>query len=379
MFKVLLLCDYSRTPERRLLQGLFNYANEQGGWDFIPVPFFSWNNTRKSNEIIELAKSMNVDAIFGRWEKINLRAVKKLGIPVITWISGKIYPSLPMLIGEYQNFGKMAAQFFLRQHYTSFAFLGYKSIFWSEERMKGFFCALPDDNYHQSFLRIEKSHQDWNGVRKWLESLKKPAALMVAHDILAVPLIRICKELGLDIPEDIAIIGVDNDEFLCTLSSPALTSIDLNFEKQGYELGRVLWKMHTEERVWPARIPLEPLELVERSSTKPFNIANRYTLRIVKKMDEEYAKPYSLDYYLADIPLSRRSIEKKFKAELGPETPLSYLTKHRIHHLCRLLSTTDMPISEAAEKSGFIDIPNLSRLFKKHTGMSPSAYRKKKH
>lgn len=379
MFKVLLLCDYSRTPERRLLQGLFKYADEQGGWDFIPFPFFSWNNNRKSDEIIELAKSMKVDAIFGRWEKINLRAVKELGIPVITWVSGKIYPSLPMLIGEYQTFGKMAAQFFLRQHYTSYAFLGYKNIFWSEERMKGFFGALPDDNYHQSFLRIEKSHQDWNSVRKWLESLKKPTALMVAHDILAVPLIRLCKETGCNIPEDIAVISVDNDEFLCTLSSPALTSIDLNFEKQGYELGRVLWEMHTEGRIWPARIPLEPLELVERSSTRSFNISNRYVRLIVKKMDEEFSKPYSLDYFLADIPLSRRSIEKSFKADMGPETLLSYLTKLRIHHLCRLLTLTDLSISEAAEKSGFIDIPNLSRLFKKYTGTSPSAYRKKQH
>ena len=94
----------------------------------------------------------------------------------------------------------------------------------------------------------------------------------------------------------IAVIGVDNDEFLCTLSSPALTSI-----------------------------------------------------------------------------------EQYFKAELAPDTPLSYLTKLRINHLRRLLDSTDLPISEAAEKSGFVDIPNLSRIFKKHTGMSPSAYRKKRN
>ena len=379
--KVLLLCDYLRTPDRRLLVGLFNYANELGGWDFVfnPVPIFSSNNRRKSEEIIELAKSMKVDAIFGRWEKFDQNAVKKLGIPVIIWISGKIYPTLPKLIGEYRNFGKMAAQFFLRQHYTSYAFLGYKKVLWSEERMKGFFDALPDEHYHRSFLRVEKNHQDWNSVRKWLESLKKPTAMMVANDALGMQLIQTCKEIGLNVPDDIAIIGVDNDEFLCTLYSPALTSIDPNFEKQGYELGQVIWKMHSEGRIWPARILLEPIGLVERSSTKPFNIADRYISQIVKKMDEEYTKPNSLDYYLANIPLSRRAIEKNFKAALAPDTPLSYLTKLRIKHLCWLLDSTDLSISEAAEKSGFVDIPNLSRIFKKHTGMSPSAYRKKRN
>ena len=137
--------------------------------------------------------------------------------------------------------------------------------------------------------------------------------------------------------------------------------------------------MHSEGRIWPARIPLEPLELVERFSTKPFNIANRYIRQIIKKMSDEYTKPYSLEYFLADIPLSRRSIEQYFKAELAPDTPLSYLTKLRIKHLCLLLDSTDLPISEAAEKSGFVDISNLSRIFKKHTGMSPSAYRKKRN
>ncbi|MBO7510194.1 MAG: substrate-binding domain-containing protein [Bacteroidales bacterium] len=91
----------------------------------------------------------------------------------------------------------MAAQFFLRQHYTSYAFLGYKNVVWSEERMKGFFDALPDEHYHRSFLRVEKNHQDWNSVRKWLESLKKPTVMMVANDALGIPLIQTCKEIGL--------------------------------------------------------------------------------------------------------------------------------------------------------------------------------------
>ncbi len=376
MFKLLLLCDYSREPERRLMRGLFEYASQWGGWEYHTLPYFDWKEAPNSLDILETAKALKVDAIFGRWENVNYRLLQKLGIPVIVWGSPDRHPDLPVLCGDYRKIGSMGARFFLQQHYGSYAFLGYDNIYWSRERELGFLEEIKNHSHSFTSLHINRKNQNRQVIKEWLSSLNKPCGLMVAHDELAVSVISICKGIGISIPEDLAIIGVDNDDFLCNITFPKISSIDLDFEKQGYELGRLLWEMYSQKRIWPAQIPLEPIRLVSRGTTVSHTTSDPYILQLIEAMESRYTQPLSLADFLSEIPLCRRSIEKRFHAEMVSTTMLTYLTCLRIEHLCRLLSSTDIPINEAAEKSGFVDIGNLSRVFKKYKGMTPAEYRK---
>ena len=135
--------------------------------------------------------------------------------------------------------------------------------------------------------------------------------------------------------------------------------------------------MVAERRTWPARIPVEAIGVVERMSTNRKIISDPYIREIVDFISRNYTQDIDIAKLTSFIPLSRRAIEMKFKKEMHPYTISSYIMKLRIDHFCSLLETSELPISTAAYRSGFIDNSNFSTLFKKYKGMTPTEYRKK--
>ncbi len=376
MFKLVLLCDYSREPERRLLRGLSDFANTLGGWNYFQISGNLYKNPERTQEVADRIRSLKANAVFGRWEGINRSLADSLGIPVVLRTGAKEYPDFPMLSGEYREIGRMAARFFLRQHYDHFAVFGYKRMIWSRERFEGFESILDGKEASLDFLETEPGNPDEQIIKKWLQDLPKPVALFAVNDVLALKAAELCLECGIPIPEDVALLGVDNDEFTCNIATPKISSIHLDFEKQGYELGRAIWRMHQEGEMQLVRIKVHPVEVRERESTKRHNIRDPYIRQIVEHMDEDYTSPLSVEDFIRDIPLSRRAIEMRFKKEMAPQTLLSYLLGLRIGHMCKLLETTDLPVNLAAERSGFDDALNVGRTFKRYTGKSPIAWKK---
>ena len=347
MFKLVLLCDYSREPERRLLRGLSDFANTLGGWGYFQISGNLYKDAARCKEVAQRAKDIGANAVFGRWDGIDHSLASSLGIPIVLRTVDNDYPDLPMLSGEYREIGRMAARFFLRQHYEHFAVFGYKGLIWSQDRLQGFREEL-GANGNLYTMETELGTPDEGSIKTWLQSLPKMTGLFAVNDVLALKVAELCLEIGIDIPGEIALLGVDNDEFLCNIASPKISSIHLDFERQGYELGEAIWRMHREGAMQPVRIKVHPVEIREREST------------------------------LRDIPLSRRAIEMRFKKEMAPDTLLSYLLRLRIQAMCKLLETTDLPVNIAAEKAGFDDTLNVGRTFKRYTGKSPVAWRKEK-
>ena len=378
MFKLILLCDYTREPERRLLRGLSDYANSKGGWTYFQIPPGIYNDPDRSMEIVERARDIDADAIFGRWNGINESIAEQLGIPVVLRSGSVDYPYLPMLSGDYAEIGRMAAEYYYKHHYYNYAFLGYSGLTWSDERKEGFKGFLEKRSMTVHCFVTEHSNSGRNpGIKHWLQDLPKPVALFAANDVLANAIAETCQEAGIDVPREIAILGADNDDFLCNIACPTISSINLDFERQGRELGAAIYKMRQEGKVSPIRIVLHPIDVRERESTVRYNIQDPYVRQIIDYIDINYTSAISIKDIICDIPLSRRALEMRFKKEMAPETILSYLFGLRVKDMCHYLSTTDMPVSLAAEKSGFTDIFNVGRTFKRFTGMSPAQYRKK--
>ena len=376
MFRLMLLCDYTREPERRLLKGLSDFAATTGGWAYFQIPPQIYTHPERRYEISAKARELGADAIFGRWAGVDGEIARELGIPIVLRTGSTDYPDFPMLGGEYHDIGRLAADFFLSRHFIHYAFFGYKDLIWSTERAEGFCDRLREADFDAEVFETELGgdHDDTD-IKAWLRSLPHPVALFAANDVLALHIAEICQELGILIPDELSLLGVDNDEFLCNIAYPPISSIHLNFEKQGYQLGQTLYEMRQQKRVWPARILVEPLHVQERKSTLRHNISDPYIRAIVDKIDRLYLTNISLAEITADIPLGRRSIELKFKQAMAPYTMLSYLTGLRIDHMCHLLRTTDLPVSLAAEKSGFDDPLNVGRTFKRYKGVSPVQYR----
>ncbi len=377
MIKILLLTDYSQESERRFLNGFVKYTDTQGGCIFYPMSHLVSDKKDNSQEIISFARKFKVDAILGRWPNIDTAEAKKLGIPIFLRTYKEEYSDFPMLTGHYKEFGVYAANYFIKQNFDNYAFIGLDGILWSEDRLEG---------YSEQIRRVLKKevsryeaadfHAEAASISQWLHALPKPTAMLACNDYVARQVTELCLLENIRIPEDISLLGVDNDEFMCNISSPTLSSIKLNFEKHGFELAKILFKMVREGQTWPARIPVEAVGVVERMSTKPKVISDPYIREIVEFITHNYRSDIDIRKLISFIPLSRRAIEIKFKKEMHPYTITSFITKLRLEHFCHLLESSDMPISEAAEKSGFIDTTNFSTIFRKNKGMTPSEYRR---
>lgn len=378
MIKILLLTDYSQESERRFLNGFVKYADTQGGCIFYPMSHLISQTKDNSKEIIKIARKFKVDAILGLWHNINVEEAKKLQIPIFLRTYKKIYSDFPMLTGHYKEFGAFAADFFIKQNFSNYAFIGMKDILWSLSRYEGYseqIAAIKKTVTHR--YEVEDFQNEIAGINKWLHSLPKPVALLACNDMMARQVTEICQMEGLRIPEDISLLGVDNDEFMCNISSPTLSSIKLNFEKHGYDIAKTLFKMVHEKNIWPARIAVEAIGVVERMSTKRKVISDPYIHEIVDFITRNYTQEIDISKLTSFIPLSRRAIEMKFKKEMYPHTITSYITKLRLDHFCNLLENSELPISTAADMSGFIDNSNFSTIFKKYKGMTPTEYRRK--
>ena len=378
MIKILLLTDYSQESERRFLNGFVKYTDTQGGCIFYPMSHLISKTKDNSTEIIRMARKFKVDAIIGLWHNINVEEAKKLDIPIFLRTYKKVYNEFPMLTGHYKEFGAYAANFFINQNFSNYAFIGMKDILWSISRYEGYseqiFSTLKTGTARYD---VENFQNEIEAISNWLSSLPKPVAMLACNDFMARQVTEICQLQGIKIPEEISLLGVDNDEFMCNISSPTLSSIKLNFEKHGYDIAQTLFKMIQEKRTWPARIPVEAIGVVERMSTNRKVISDPYIREIVDFINRNYTQEIDIKKLTSFIPLSRRAIEMKFKKEMCPHTITSYIMKLRLDYFCRLLENSDLPISAAADKAGFIDSSNFSTLFKKNKGMTPSEYRKK--
>ena len=378
MIKILLLTDYSQESERRFLNGFVKYTDTQGGCIFYPMSHLISKTRDNSMEIIRMARKFKVDAIIGLWHNINIEEAKKLGIPIFLRTYKKVYNEFPMLTGHYKEFGAYAADFFINQNFSNYAFIGMKDILWSISRYEGYSEQIHTTKKTETArYDVENFQNEIEAISKWLSSLPKPVAMLACNDFMARQVTEICQLQGIKIPEEISLLGVDNDEFMCNISSPTLSSIKLNFEKHGYDIAQTLFKMIQEKRIWPARIPVEAMGVVERMSTNRKIIADPYIREIVDFINRNYTQEIDVKKLTSFIPLSRRAIELKFKKEMYPHTITSYMLKLRLDHFSRLLENSDLPISTAADKAGFVDSSNFSTLFKKHKGMTPSEYRKK--
>lgn len=378
MIKILLLTDYSQESERRFLNGFVKYTDTQGGCIFYPMSHLISKTRDNSMEIIRMARKFKVDAIIGLWHNINIEEAKKLGIPIFLRTYKKVYNEFPMLTGHYKEFGAYAANFFINQNFSNYAFIGMKDILWSISRYEGYSEQIHTTKKTETArYDVENFQNEIDAISKWLSSLPKPVAMLACNDFMARQVTEICQLQGIKIPEEISLLGVDNDEFMCNISSPTLSSIKLNFEKHGYDIAQTLFKMIQEKRTWPARIPVEATGVVERMSTNRKIIADPYIREIVDFINRNYTQEIDVKKLTSFIPLSRRAVELKFKKEMYPHTITSYMLKLRLDHFSRLLENSDLPISTAADKAGFVDSSNFSTLFKKYKGMTPSEYRKK--
>ncbi|MBO9594958.1 MAG: DNA-binding transcriptional regulator [Niabella sp.] len=381
MIRILLLIDHSNKFSRKLLRGMVKYSKDNGPWLFYRLPTY-YKNLYGEEGILKLAREWKADAVIAQADLNDIGYLKKLGIPVIIQNYKERSAYFSNLTGDYRGTGEMAARFFIQRRYRNFAFYGSRNVVWSIERAEGYKTEVEKHGgrfyyFETEHLNEEQWGSDHEELDKWLMSLPKPVALFACDDYFALQVSDICKINNILIPDDVALLGVDNDDLICNFSDPSISSIELDVERGGYEAGRLLHKLVLKERTKPYNIIVNPVRIELRQSTEKYNLSNEYIREVVQYIESSFTTPISIDVLIRRVPLSRRNLETKFKNAMGISL-YQFILKQRIEYLADLLlANPALSLLELAVRSGFSDCRNLSRTFKKFKGYTPTAYLKK--
>lgn len=387
MASIIYMTDFAEAYARGLLLGMARYANDIGeAWNICRLPL-SIRDKFGVQAVVDYAHDHHVDAVIGQFnptDDVSLFGQK--GILVLAQDFKTPFTSIPNIRGEYRKSGEMAAEYFVGKGFRNFGFYGVKHVCWSEDRRKGFLDVISRKVPGYSFYDMEMLKTDmWNydvaGTARWLGSLPKPVAIMACDDNHAYYLTESCRIMssmsgsgaGLRIPEDIAILGVDNDETICNLSSVKLSSINQDVERGGVEVARYIDQCLKHGQTEILNITVPATHIVTRQSSDIFVNDDPFIAKVLRYIHENVGRKTSVDDIVSQVPLSRRLLEERFRKVMGTSI-YNYVLKVRVEKVAERLSG-GAAVSDAAFEFGFSDIKNLSRVFRNFMGMSPSEYK----
>ena len=375
MRTILVTIESSRSSGRRLLRGIAKYARFHGPWSFCWEP-------RGLAEIVAAAGNSDVDGIITRDAYfVDERLLRRIPT-ILVRHNRKESPKALNVITDCHKAARMAVDHFIERGLKNFAFCGYNGIVWAEERQEVFSRRLKEMGFktHVHNGRFpEGAHQserERERLVRWLKSLPNPIGLMGCNDDRCQHIVRACKEASLRIPDDIAIIGVDNDELVCELSDPPLSSVSLNFEKAGFEAASQLDRLMKGEPDGGGNIVVQATHIVTRKSTDFTAVDDPEIAKALSFIRRHFTEAIGVEDVVETAALSRRVLEKRFRQLLN-RSVLEEIRQVRTNHIAQMLVETNESILEIALALGFQDSDHISRYFRKETGMSLRQYRQK--
>jgi LacI family transcriptional regulator len=380
-YKIILMTDFSEEYSKSLLRGIAQYAKEKDSWVFCMMPS-SYRETVGSKGILKWAKEWGADGMIGQfYNESDAALIARAGIAVIAQDFKERFKKIPNISGAYFEAGEMGAEYFLKKGFKHFAFYGFSNIVWSRERAEGFEDALTKKGFNVHYFENKKSSSQelWyykpSPLSKWLKSLPKPVAIMACDDNQGQHITQACRFAGLRIPEEVAVLGVDNDEMICNLSDPPLSSIKLDAEKGGYDAAALLDKMIRRKLKKSTNILVKPIQVVTRHSTDIYATPDVHIASTLRYIHQNIDGGLNVDQLLKEVPLSRRSLEKRFQQITGFPV-YKYIYNLRVEKFAQKLIETNKSVFDIALDIGFEDSKNISRTFKKIKGCTPLEYRK---
>jgi LacI family transcriptional regulator len=277
----------------------------------------------------------------------------------------------------------MAAEYFLEKGYVNFAMLSAGGYHFATLRQDGFEAKLAEHNY-QPYIFKQKmlayyEHEVVGGhsnlLNGWLKTLPLPIGIFACNDGLAMILNEACRQVGLTVGQDIAIIGVDNDENVCYMEYPPLSSIDLPTLTIGFKAGEMLDKLMNSEQIHEKQIFLKPKVVITRQSSEIMAVKDNDVKEAVLFINKNVAKSITVTDVCDEVCISKRSLEKKFKMALGYSPGHQILITH-VRQAKQLLIETNNAVSKIAQMSGFNSPERMCVMFKKVIGLSPTNFRK---
>jgi LacI family transcriptional regulator len=374
-----------------LMAGISEYIRDRGDWQLIIWPDCS------QKSLVFLKERGCKGAFVSIQTTTKAKELLKIGIPVIGVATIQDLLNLPFISANAKDVAEMAGEYLLAKKFNNFAFFGLTQAKWSAERMEYFSQYLAKRNYN---IQVFKEKQVlltndptpftklWiktalntgqQKVIEWLKQLPKPVAILASTDIFACHLINVAKEIGISIPDEIAILGVNNDNAICNICDPPLSSIAFNFKKAGYNATKLLAKMISGHETMRGQcIEIQPTHVETRGSTDIYAIDDTAIVEAMWYIRQNGHTPLQVDAIADHVCMSKRLLQLRFHDLIGKSVHDEIIQAH-FEIAKTMLIETNLPIDEIALHSGFHYTSNMRRAFVKNTGMLPQKYRQLYH
>lgn len=315
--------------------------------------------------------------------------LRKTGLPVVDVLGNARFPGIASFDTDARTVAKLAADFFLKAGFQHFGFCGYRKIPFSERREAAYCAYLAEKKKkvlvfappltqgpHSHIQAIERHGLSMEqSIASWLKNQPRPLALFACNDIRAQQVLNACRESGIKVPEEIAVMGVDNDDVLCNLCEPPLTSIEPDTEELGYRAAALLDQAMQGGYLSDELTLISPVRIVERASTDIVAIEDPVAVQAVRYIRDHVGNGIAVKDVLTHVDRSRTDVEQRFRRWLGTSIH-SEIQRLRMERVQGLLRLTDLNLDEIARRSGFATSAHVCRLFQRYFHQTPTQFRK---
>ncbi|MFM8986147.1 MAG: substrate-binding domain-containing protein [Planctomycetia bacterium] len=384
---VAVILDSSRHYDRRIIGGVAQYAREHGGWSL-------YVEEDPLQKLPDLHRWHGQGIIANFDDRKVAAAMRGLAIPVVGVGGGYGWhdrsTGVPYIYTDNAKIGRIGAEHLLACGFETLAFYGHPRTVtsgWSDEREAAFTAAVRAagrpcrvfSGRHVTARRWEELQQE---LQAWIAGLPRPVGLMACNDLRARHVLEACRALGLRVPHAVSVLGVDNDEMICSLTAPPLSSIDHSTRRIGYEAAAVLDRLlqqagRPRRRTGAARqgsVVVPPIGVVARASTDVTATHDELVLLTLRRLREHPARRPDISAIAAEACVSRSTLENRFRAVIGRSIHEEFV-RMRIAGLRRLITASDLPLKTVAARAGFPSVQYMTTFLHRHTGLTPARMR----
>lgn len=369
---VALIVETSVVYGREILKGISRYLGSHGRWSIfldereLNAPAPDWLLDWTGNGVI--CRSTTPDLARGLLER---------GVAVVDLNDRYGDLGLPRIASDMEGIGRLAAEHLLERGFRHIAYCGFENEAWCESRSEGL---------RQAVAPISVLRTPWKGLREhawqeerdlitqWLASLPRPLGVVACNDVRGLHVLDACRALGESVPEQVAVIGVDNADTFCTLCDPPLSSVVPDAERIGYEAATLLDSLMKGAAPPRGTLLVPPIGVVTRQSTESVAIDDPIVALAARFIRENSHSGIGVDDVLSRLPISRSTLERRFRASLG-RSPHEEIQRARLKRVKVLLKETDWPLARIADDAGFEHSEYMMVQFKRETGLTPTQWR----
>lgn len=367
--RVLLLLESSSAFGRGVLRGVARFAKTEGSWQFLGLPRHAVPTPRVGNNVIDGVITQGFNAEAQRWRDV--------GVPIVNVSNSLTKPDVPCVLSDDVGIGTLVAEDMLARAFKSFAFVGVTSWGFSVDRCKGLRNRLRQAGAEPAMWHY-RDDADWTeqqgALSEWLDALPTPTAVLACNDVVAWRTLDAIRRTNRRVPEELAVIGVDDDETLCDLADPPISSVRVASETIGYLAATTLSRLLSGRKPQRETQRVPPLGITTRRSSDVLSIDDPAVAQAMNFIAHHAAESLRVTDVLDAVPVSRRLLERRFLAAMG-RTMLEEIHRQRLIRAKNLLAETNLDLDHVARACGFTNAKQMGALFRQQLNTTPKAYR----